>query len=63
MIGWYSCELCNSTGRLDIGDNFNKFKKIKNLQCPVCGGKGRLAIKPIIDYNHKRFQRDDDERR
>jgi DnaJ-class molecular chaperone len=55
-FGWYNCELCGTTGKVDIGDNFNKFKKIKSLQCPACNGKGKLVIKPMTNTSNKRWQ-------
>jgi len=49
MIQWIDCFLCISHGRIDIGENYNKFFKVKNVQCPLCNGHGRLAVKNFPD--------------
>lgn len=47
---WYICYFCSGEGRLEIGSNeiilknepsYNK----KNLSCPICKGRGELAVK------------------
>lgn len=44
-VRWIYCFLCAGNGRLDIGENYNKFFKSQNIQCPLCQGRGQLAIK------------------
>ena len=44
-FSWERCFLCDGSRRLSIGENFNKLLGYKNIQCPLCEGKGELAIK------------------
>jgi len=51
-LEWKDCFLCQyngvSKGRIDIGANFNKFFKVKNIICPLCKGKKRIAVKKLL---------------
>ncbi len=56
---WEDCFLCNGYGKFIIGDNFNKFHKPKDKDCPMCDGKGRCSIKwtvPKVWENRLRNQ-------
>jgi hypothetical protein len=43
------CFLCSGQGKINIGENYNKFDKAKNIQCPLCKGKKQLTVK----YDHQ----------
>lgn len=55
-LSWFKCFLCNGCGRLLIGKNYNKFFTQKSIQCPICKGKGQLAVKnfPLNPWNKDR---------
>ena len=60
-VFWMPCFLCATDPEhfkgeceLEIGENFNKFAKFKTDICPLCEGKGRLAIKP---YREKPWEK------
>ena len=64
-IYWMPCFLCivqtdefKGKGELEIGNNFNKFGKFKTNICPLCEGKGRLAIKPYTEKPWEKNRRD-----
>lgn len=64
-IYWIPCFLCKireddfkGKGKLEIGDNFNKFAKFKTDICPLCGGIGRLAVKPCREKLWEKDRKD-----
>ncbi len=64
-IYWMPCFLCKikeddfkGQQEIEIGDNYNKFAKFKTDICPLCDGKGRLAIKPYRKKPWEKGRRD-----
>ena len=64
MHYWIPCFLCKikkddfkGRGKLEIGDNSSLFEKSKSTTdiCPLCGGVGRLSIKP---YKENLWEKD-----
>ncbi len=52
---WVSCFLCSGEGKLEIGENYNKFFGHDIITCPLCDGRRQLAIK---DYKENPRNRD-----
>ncbi len=57
-IIWEDCYLCSAYGRLTIGENYNKFFQCKNVQCPLCKGHTRIAIKSIDNSSFMKKRED-----
>ena len=50
---WRDCFLCFAQGKLLIGDNFNKFHKPKEEDCPICHGSRRVAMRDSYSDSFK----------
>ncbi len=64
-IYWMPCFLClikeddfKGEGEIEVGENYNKFAKFKTSVCPLCCGKGRLAIKPYREKPWEKGRKD-----
>lgn len=64
-VYWMPCFLCltdpehfKGTGQINISERFNKVAKFKSNTCPLCDGKGRLAIKPYREKPWEKGRRD-----
>ena len=55
---WLCCFLCNGHGKINIGENYNKFSKSKITKCPLCNGKGKLAIKYFCQKSWEKNRKD-----
>ena len=55
---WLHCFLCDGRRKLDIGENYNKFFKTQNIECPLCQGKGQLVIKSYKKNPLKKNRKD-----
>lgn len=63
-VFWMPCFLCKikkedfkGQGKLELGENFNKFAKFNTDICPLCDGKGRLGIKPYTEKPWEKYRR------
>lgn len=53
-IHWEKCFLCDGYGRIEISSQFHNLRKPKNIQCPLCRGRGNQAIKSGEPWNKSR---------